>query len=327
MVERSARDRDGVGSNPTSGLHTANPGYAASQLAKALITSEQHEDADTRERATQKAQKWASVFSQMLAGSLQVGSRTPVDSVPAWATLEIVTGGFATGELLAGGPLRDHERNFVASHALEADADDRRALNQYFLSEAGLAELTERLERGTYEIGVPEEGALLVVAWLMRSGHHQQARDLLDQLAPFMSRLRFFPIPTERPQQLSSRVFVQDVNTTIESLPRSLPTKRSPRSGKRSKSGRRCTMNWSPCSWRRSKEFRRSWPPGPMARRARRKMAATTSKAAGLAKRFLTTGPAARPTCCNGSSGSARSTGSAPSRCIASRASLSSCLI
>lgn len=218
MVERSAQDREGVGSTPTSGLHTANPGYAAAQLAKALSTAEQHEDADTRERATQKAQKWAAVFSQMLVGSLQVGSRTPVASVPAWATLEVVTGGFATGELLAGGSLRAHEHELIARHALEADADDRLALNRYFLSEAGLAELTERLERGTYEIDVPEEGALLVVAWLIRGGHHQQARELLDQLAPFMSQLRFYPAPSEHPQRLSSRVFVQDVNTTIDSL-------------------------------------------------------------------------------------------------------------
>ena len=218
MVERSAADREGVGSTPTSGPHTANPSYAAAQLAKALRTAEQHADADTRERAQQKAQKWAAVFSQMLAGSLQVGSRTPVASVPACGTLEVVTGGFATGELLAGGPLRDHERSLIASHALEADADDRLALNRYFLSEAGLAELTERLERGTYAIDVPEEGALLVVAWLIRGGHRQQARELLDQLAPFMSRLRFYPAPSEHPQRLSSRVFVQDVNTTIDSL-------------------------------------------------------------------------------------------------------------
>jgi hypothetical protein len=51
MAERSASDREGVGSTPTSGPLAANPGYAAAQLAKALTTANEHQDAETRERA------------------------------------------------------------------------------------------------------------------------------------------------------------------------------------------------------------------------------------------------------------------------------------
>ena len=218
MAERSASDREGVGSTPTSGPHTANPGYAAFQLAKALTTAEEHQDAETRERAKRRADKWAGVFTQMMDGSLQVGSRTPLKDVPTWVTLEVVTGGFATGSLLAGGELLEHERALASNHDLSITDDNRLALNRLFVTDVGLAELQDRLREGTYEVGIPEEGALLVVAWLIENGHGDRARSLLDELAPFFPRLRFYPQPTERPQRFGSQVFVQDVNATIKSL-------------------------------------------------------------------------------------------------------------
>lgn len=218
MAEHSASDREGVGSTPTSGPHAANPGYAVFQLAKALTTAEGHDDADTRERAKRKADKWVSVFTQMIDGSLHVGSRTPLKEVPTWVTLEVVTGGFATGSLLAGGKLLEHERALASRHGLSPSGEDRLPLNRYFVTEEGLAELQGRLQEGTYEISVPEEGALLVVAWLIKNGHDEKARRLLDCIGPFFSRLRFYPQFTERPHRFGSQVFVQDVNTTIKSL-------------------------------------------------------------------------------------------------------------
>lgn len=218
MAERSAADRESVGSNPTSGSHSANPGYAAGQLAKALATAEHHEDPATRARARKKAEKWSAVFEQILDGSLHVGSRTPVSNTPAWATLEVVTGGFATGALLAGGPLLDHERNLAASKNLKTDDDDRLSLNRYFLTDDGLRELSAWLADATYEIDVPEEAALLVVAWLANNGHTESARDLLDEIGPFLSRLRFYPQFVEHPRKFGSRVFIQDVKDTIASL-------------------------------------------------------------------------------------------------------------
>jgi hypothetical protein len=154
----------------------------------------------------------------MIHGGLRVGARTPVDNVPPWATLEVLTGGFATGTLLAGGPLRDHERALATKRGLAIDDGNRLALNSFFLTEDGLSELRDRLSRGTYEVGVPEEGALLVVAWLIANGEHEKAHSLLDQLASYFSRLRFYPEATDRPQRFGSRVFVQDVNATVASL-------------------------------------------------------------------------------------------------------------
>lgn len=77
--------------------------------------------------------------------------------------------------------------------------------------------LTE-LREGTYEIVVPEEGALLVVAWLTHNGNFDEARELLNHIAPLFSRLRFYPQPSERQQRFASRVFLQDVDTTLKSL-------------------------------------------------------------------------------------------------------------
>src|SRR5690606_16420259 len=85
MADHSALDREGAGSNPASGFGTANPGYAAFQLARALTTAEEHHDPAARQRAVRKAQKWKTVFEGMVAGSIAVGSRTPVSDAPAWA--------------------------------------------------------------------------------------------------------------------------------------------------------------------------------------------------------------------------------------------------
>ncbi len=217
MVDHSALDREGAGSNPASGFHPANPSYAVFQLARALTTAHEHDDPDTRERAKEKATKWQTVFEKMLNGSLEVGTRTPVPDTPEWVTLEVVTGGFATGAFLAGGPLTDHERALTERLALRGN-DIRLQLNRYFLTDQGLSELQDALRSGRFEIDVPEEGALLVVAWLLINGHAQSARDLLDRIAPFFTTLRFFPLLVDRPRRFGSRVFIQDVKTTIRKL-------------------------------------------------------------------------------------------------------------
>src|SRR5688572_24372959 len=128
MVDRSASDRERAGSNPASGFSGANPGYAHYQIARSLATAAEHPDPSIREKAASRAQKWQSVFQKMLSGSLAVGSRTPVNGIPPWVTLEVLTGGFATGRMLAGGPVQDHEKALAAKHAIQIREDDRRAM-------------------------------------------------------------------------------------------------------------------------------------------------------------------------------------------------------
>ena len=154
------------------GSVTIGGGYPSLQLAKALQTADdQNADFDIQERAHKKATQWVSVLRGMLDGSITVGSRTPVADTPAWLTLEVVTGGFATGGLIAGGPLSQFEQELLGRRSSNRTLPaDRKWLNTYFLSEEGMGQLTEQLDSGCYEIAAPEEGALLVVAWLLRNG-------------------------------------------------------------------------------------------------------------------------------------------------------------
>lgn len=210
------RDEDGSPSGES--VATANPGYALGQLARALTQSASLPDAAARERAARKAESFLRVFSGMLSGALAVGSRTPVAGTPAWATLRVVTGGFATGELLASGPLVAHELALAERLQLPVGPGLRAALNAYFLSEAGFAELRALLDGGGYRVEVPEEGALLTVAWLVAHRHLELAQDVLTQIGPYLSQLRFYPAPHPRPLSSAVTVHVRTVAEAIQGL-------------------------------------------------------------------------------------------------------------
>lgn len=195
-----------------------NPGYALGRLAKALRTSETHADLTTRERAERKVASWVAVYEGLLSGALRVGSRTPVADTPAWATLDVAHGGFATGSFLAGGPLLPHERERLARLPASPEGAERGALNASYLTDEGLAELGNLLDSGRYRLGVPEEGALLAVAWLIRDGNADAARSVLDTIGPFLDRLRFYPIPDPTPLDGGAVVFLQSVGTTAAQL-------------------------------------------------------------------------------------------------------------
>lgn len=169
---------------------TRIPPYARDQLAKAFVTALTHEDAGTRERAKDRARRWRGILDGLADGSLTVGSRTPVAGLPAWVTPEVVRGGFATGEASAGGPLQPYEKEAARRAGVPAD---RRALFVHALTEAGQADLCALLDDGRYEVSVPEEAALLTVAWLVRSGQVTEAVELVEVLEPFAGRLRFTP--------------------------------------------------------------------------------------------------------------------------------------
>jgi len=195
-----------------------NPGYATWQIARARLTADEHEDADTRERARTRIDKWIAVLDGIVSGRSEIGSRTPVHGVPAWATLEVVTGGFATGALVAGGQLLEHERELLKELGFGETRDARLALNRFFLTDDGLLELNRRLAAGNYEVDVPEEGALLTAAWLIRHGAPDAARTLVGEIAPFFPTLRFYPAPSNHARSAGARVFLQDVGTTVNSL-------------------------------------------------------------------------------------------------------------
>lgn len=201
---------------------TANPGYAQGQLAKAFRTALTHEDADTRRRAEGRVTRWRAVLAGMADGLLSIGSRTPVAGLPAWVTPEVVHGGFATGNPSAGGPLQPYETRLAERFGVPAD---RRALFAHCLTDTGLAWLWGQLNSGRYEVTVPEEGALLTMAWLVRHGETAAALDLIAELEPFADQLRFLPRPsTGRPApDVTDALHRRTVSDTVDRLARRRP--------------------------------------------------------------------------------------------------------
>src|SRR5262245_5523461 len=163
-----------------------NPGYAWRQLVDAR-----------RKGAHDKIAQWERVVAGMRDGSLAIGSRMPA-SAPVWVTLEVVTGGFATGRYSAGGELLPHELALRTRLGLP-DGAGRLALNMHYL-ESG--EANELLASGSYRIDVPEESVLLVVAWLRAHGHDAAAEQLVEAIEPWLGELRFFPRLAAQPVAL-----------------------------------------------------------------------------------------------------------------------------
>ncbi|MCX5193031.1 hypothetical protein OOK31_03840 [Streptomyces sp. NBC_00249] len=208
--------------NPSSAAVpvSVSPSYAAGRLARALRTSTLHEDPATRERARSRADRWRQVLAGITSGSLDVGSRTPVASLPAWVTPEVVTGGFATGTATAGGPLLPYEQEAARLAGVPATRAD---LFAHFLTEDGLARLWTLLDSGCYEVRVPEEAALATVAWLVRAGDFDAAAELVTVLRPFADRLRFLPRPAERPPAPVGAVHRRTVGEAGAALARRRP--------------------------------------------------------------------------------------------------------
>ncbi len=189
--------------------------YAENELAKAFVTALTHEDPATRTRAQARGKAWRAVLSGMTDGSLRIGSRTPVADLPAWVTPEVVRGGFATGHASASGPLEPYERKLAHAYGVPAD---RAALFAYCLTEPGLAWLGGLLESRRYEVALPEEAALLTVAWLVRHGEQEPALELVRTLRPFADRLRFLPRPAPHPATGTDEVYRRTVGEVREDL-------------------------------------------------------------------------------------------------------------
>lgn len=236
MIERSALDRKGAGLIPASGpiisFHSlgywmtdqkdsvvVNLGYAQFQLAKAFLSYENADDITIQQNAAKKIEQWQQILQQMIDVQVKYGSRTPLKGVPAWVTLEVATGGFATGNYLAGGSLQEYETTLLSKLPfLVEENKERLALNSYFLSEQGISQLTEWLNNAAYDVKVPEEGALLTVAYLLSEGKHNKARALVEKISPWFAYLRFYPIPLEYPKLSGTGIRIQNVEDCVKDL-------------------------------------------------------------------------------------------------------------
>ncbi|MEZ4407296.1 MAG: hypothetical protein R3A52_12570 [Polyangiales bacterium] len=197
---------------------SVNPGYLAGLIRRALEAAETHADPALRERAASRARRLQSALRALTADGAAVGSRAPLPKTPVWVTLDVATGGFATGALSAGGPARPHEVALRAELSLPGQSDDRAGLNGFFLTDAGLARLRESLASGRFRVDAPEEGALLVVAWLLDHGEVDRALALLDALSPWFGALRFYPRPADAEAPTGDLARVRAVGDTAARL-------------------------------------------------------------------------------------------------------------
>lgn len=179
-------------------------GYALGQLGNAFLTATTHEDPDVRRRGDRRAQRWAQAMERMADGRVDVGSRVPVRGLPAWVTLEVLRGGFATGSAMADVPLQADELALAQRLGIPAA---RRLIFGYFLTDQGLEELYRMLDSGSYRVEIPEDAALLTVAWLVRTGDRVAALDVLDALSPFAETFRLAPKVADAPSSPPDHVF------------------------------------------------------------------------------------------------------------------------
>lgn len=199
---------------------TVNVGYGATQLQRAL-------DAVARGKSSgDRVRRWRDAIEGFLAGEIFAGARQPVARYPTWVTLEVVTGGFATGSALAAGPLRPHESALLSKLGQTGVEAPRLALNRYFLSDAGLELLNEAIESRRFSIEVAEESALATVAWLMKHGHGEAAARLVADIAPFAHELRFYPCLTAAGCTDDGRVHLESVGEIAQRLSRIGPNAR-----------------------------------------------------------------------------------------------------
>jgi hypothetical protein len=198
---------------------SASPWYAVDQLQRAVDSLKASRDAGDVAASDARIARWRAIVEGMTDGSLAVGSRTPVARTPAWVTLEVAAGGFATGQLLAETPPDAAERDQLARlPAGVPGVTGRERVNLWFLGDAGQDDLLRLLTAGQYQVQLPEEAALPVVAWLLEQDQFEAALDLVSDLRPWMARLRFTPHPAAGPVPSSATVRVQAASAVTAAL-------------------------------------------------------------------------------------------------------------
>jgi hypothetical protein len=175
---------------------SASAAYPMGQLRRAIDSLATAKGPRDRARLEAKVSRWRSVLEGMADGTLTVGSRTPVSGTPAWVTLEVAHGGFASGRYLAEAPLQARERAVLDELGDDLPGStERERVNAWYLTDAGQEQLRRTLDGGRYRVEVPEDAALPVAAWLLDHGAYEAALDLVSELRPWMAQLRFAPLP------------------------------------------------------------------------------------------------------------------------------------
>lgn len=198
---------------------SASVAYAMGQLRRAIDSLAAAAGPQDRARLEAKISRWRSALEGMADGMLAVGSRTPVSGPPAWVTLEVAHGGFASGRYLAEAPLQAAERAVLDRLGTDLPGStERERVNLWYLTDAGQEQLRRALDSGRYRVEVPEDAALPVTAWLLDHGEYEAALDLVSELRPWMARLRFAPLLTPAARLPAAVVHVQTAGQVAAAL-------------------------------------------------------------------------------------------------------------
>lgn len=168
--------------------------------------------------ATERVRLWQQVLAGLRDGTLRLNSGATNAGLPPWVTFEVDARGNPGAEAPAAGALHDHERTALSQLDKAAQGTDRAKLNLHFLAGAGRSELEQMLEDGRFRVNIPEEAALLVAVWLFSRSEFERAAMLLEAIAPYLDRLRFYPVPHLQPRTTVSGVHLQSVGDTVRRL-------------------------------------------------------------------------------------------------------------
>ena len=193
-----------------------NIGYAWNELRKAFEAKQDSGDADGMANADKRIRQWIDVLSGIQSGELKIGSRKPT-KYPVWVTTEVVHGGFATGKAAAATPPSLTQREQRVALALGAP-HTREALFLALTSDEGLAWLRKLFTSRRYKIGLPEDAALLVVAWLCENGRAEDAACILGEISQYADEFRFAPESAAEPLEKTELVHRFSSNDIRERL-------------------------------------------------------------------------------------------------------------
>jgi hypothetical protein len=199
---RAMTDEKGVGSN-----------YVANLLSTALLTAAESESPEVRESAARRVDRFQRALEGMSSGAIEVGSRTPVKDLPAWVTLEVVRGGFATGRGAAQVEMSQDEARLINDFGMSGG---RGEIFRFLLTDQGQSLLREMIRTRSFSIDYPEQAALLTVNWLLDRGDRDGALQILEHIAPLADRLRFLPTTTNEPSSDRKTFFRWSVDEALE---------------------------------------------------------------------------------------------------------------
>ncbi len=206
----------------SSAVHTSSVPYLKGVLGKAAATASSNSaDPATVQRARLKIHTLLQTIAGITSGFLMPGSRTPLSWAPVWLTPVVISGGFPSGQLAAGGSLTDYETKLAHQLGIplsDDPADIRLKLNRIWFNEPYYSQLCDMLDNGTYRVNFPEEAVMLVAVALQRAGYGDKAEKLIGKVAPFMKHARFFPEPAQTLLPLDRTVSMTTVPNALTQL-------------------------------------------------------------------------------------------------------------